>query len=60
MPKGDGTGPDGTGPRKTNKGWPAKDGRGLGKGGRGRGRRMDQGNNQRNPAGGGTRRGGNR
>jgi len=33
MPRGDGTGPDGKGPKKTNKGWPARDGRGCGRGG---------------------------
>lgn len=31
MPRGDGTGPDGKGPKKTNKGWPEKDGRGKGR-----------------------------
>ena len=36
MPKGDGTGPDGKGPKKQNKGWPEKDGNGQGYG---RGRR---------------------
>ena len=56
MPRGDGTGPDGKGPRKTNKGWPARDGRGLGQGGRGRGRNMGGGHSERNPEGGGTRR----
>ena len=30
MPRGDGTGPDGKGPKKTNKGWPKKDGTGQG------------------------------
>lgn len=39
MPKRDGTGPDGKGPKRTNKGVPAKDGRGKGVGrGKGRGK----------------------
>lgn len=37
MPNRDGTGPDGKGPKKTNKGWPEKDGSGKGQGG-GKGR----------------------
>lgn len=40
MPKGDGTGPDGKGPKQTQKGWPKRDGSGQGgnrKGGRGQG-----------------------
>lgn len=32
MPRGDGTGPDGNGPKCTNKGYPSKDGRGRGRG----------------------------
>lgn len=28
MPNGDGTGPDGNGPKKKNKGWPEKNGQG--------------------------------
>lgn len=32
MPKGDGTGPDGKGPKKTNKGWPKRNGTGRGNG----------------------------
>lgn len=32
MPNFDGTGPDGKGPKKENKGWPSRDGRGMGKG----------------------------
>jgi len=44
MPGGDFTGPDGKGPKKTNKGVPARDGRGRGKGrGRGRGRGLRDG-----------------
>ena len=43
MPRGDGTGPDGKGPKKGGKGWPSKDGRGGGKGG-GRGRKRGGGN----------------
>jgi len=43
MPRGDGTGPDGKGPKTVNKGWPernrtgggTRDGRGLGGGRRG-------------------------
>ena len=31
MPRGDGTGPDGKGPKRENKGWPARDGRGQGR-----------------------------
>lgn len=34
MPRGDRTGPDGKGPKKENKGWPSRDGRGNGQGGR--------------------------
>ena len=39
MPRRDGTGPDGKGPKKTNKGWPTpkRDGSGGGKGNRPRG-----------------------
>lgn len=32
MPRGDGTGPDGKGPKRYNKGWPSRDGRGRGAG----------------------------
>jgi len=40
MPRGDGTGPDGKGPKKTNKGMPTPKRDGSGKGrGRGRGRK---------------------
>lgn len=46
MPRGDGTGPDGKGPKKTNKGWPEpkRDGSGQkNRRGRGRGKgRKDQ------------------
>jgi len=33
MPRGDGTGPDGNGPKRTNKGWPEprRDGSGRGR-----------------------------
>lgn len=31
MPRGDGTGPDGKGPKKQNKGWPDRYGNGRGK-----------------------------
>lgn len=46
MPKGDGTGPDGTGPKKDNKGLPTpkKDGSGQGKG---KGKRRRQRNTER-------------
>ena len=37
MPRKDGTGPDGKGPKTTNKGTPSRDGRGKGRG-RGRGK----------------------
>lgn len=33
MPRRDTTGPDGKGPKKTNKGVPSRDGRGRGRGG---------------------------
>lgn len=36
MPRKDGTGPNGKGPKSTNKGIPARDGRGKGKNGGGR------------------------
>ena len=44
MPRRDGTGPDGKGPKKSNRGTPSRDGRGTGRGrgagqGRGRGQR---------------------
>jgi len=44
MPRGDRTGPDGKGPKKTNKGVPARDGRGGGRGGgnRNKKRRTDK------------------
>lgn len=42
MPRKDGSGPDGRGPKKINKGNPSKDGRGQG---RGKGR--NQGRNRR-------------
>ena len=32
MPQGDGTGPDGKGPKKEDKGFPKKDGKGKGQG----------------------------
>ena len=38
MPNGDGTGPDGKGPKKTNKGIPERLGKGKGRG-NGKGRR---------------------
>jgi hypothetical protein len=48
MPRGDGTGPDGKGPKSTNKGYPTpkRDGSGGGKGrgGRGRGGRRNGSN----------------
>ena len=34
MPNNDGTGPDGKGPKKVNKGNPKRDGRGKNKGGK--------------------------
>ena len=37
MPRGDGTGPDGKGPKKQNKGWPKRYGNGQGQGGGRRG-----------------------
>jgi len=54
MPRGDGTGPDGKGPKKTNKGWPEpkRDGSGGGTGNRPR-----RGGGRRNSGGGGRRRG---
>lgn len=38
MPRKDGTGPNGKGPKKSNRGTPSRDGRGTGRG-RGRGQR---------------------
>ena len=32
MPRGDGTGPDGKGPKEKKRGWPERDGRNRGKG----------------------------
>jgi len=46
MPNGDGTGPDGKGPKTTNKGWPERTGRGK-RQGRGRGLRRRDGSCQR-------------
>jgi hypothetical protein len=47
MPRGDGTGPDGKGPKSTNKGWPSRypQGQGQGRGG-GRGLRRRDGSCQ--------------
>lgn len=45
MPRGDGTGPDGKGPKSTNKGYPTPkrdgSGGGQGRGGKGRGGRRN-------------------
>jgi hypothetical protein len=38
MPNHDGTGPDGKGPKKENKGFPMRDGRGLGRKGQRQGK----------------------
>lgn len=47
MPRGDKTGPDGKGPKKVNKGVPARDGRGGGRGGgQGKGRGGRRGSNR--------------
>ena len=45
MPNGDGTGPDGKGPKQTQKGWPKRNG--TGQGGKGKGRGKGQGNGLR-------------
>ena len=49
MPRKDGTGPDGKGPKKTNRGTPSRDGRGTGRGVRrgGRGSGSGRGRGQR-------------
>jgi hypothetical protein len=50
MPNMDGTGPDGKGPKKENKGWPSRDGRGKGKGKRHR-TRLARGERKENAKG---------
>lgn len=42
MPQGDGTGPDGKGPKRENKGWPKRYGQGQCRGQDGKGKRMRQ------------------
>lgn len=44
MPRKDGTGPDGKGPKKINQGIPKRDGGGNKRGGRGQGRGFKRGN----------------
>ena len=47
MPNGDGTGPDGKGPKRLNKGWPERYARNQGAGGQGRRMRRRDGSCQR-------------